>query len=166
MDAHKDTWSTSYANELGRLTQGIRDIPGTNTMFFIHKSDIPEDRRKDITYGRIVVVLRPQKKEQARTRLTVGGNLIDYQWEVATPTSDLTTAKLLFNSVISTPGAVFVVMDVKKFYLNTPMARPEFMRLQSQMKLRSITSEKKQTTKVGSMFASSLVCMAYPKQAC
>jgi hypothetical protein len=50
----------------------------------------------------------------------VGGNLIDYPWEVATPTSDLTTAKLLFNSVISTPGAVFVVMGIKNFYLNTP----------------------------------------------
>jgi len=60
----------------------------------------------------------------------VGGNLIDYPWEVATPTSNLTTAKLLFNSVISTPGAVFVVMDVKNFYLNTPMKQPEFMQLQ------------------------------------
>jgi hypothetical protein len=126
---HKEVWTKSYANELGRLTQGVRDIPGTNTMFFIHKDDIPQDRRKDITYGRIVVMLRPQKKEPARTRLTVGGNLIDYPWDVATPTSDLTTAKLLFNSVVSTPGAVFVVMDVKNFYLNTPMERPEYMRL-------------------------------------
>eukprot|EP00804_Cyclotella_cryptica_P015850 CCRYP_006347-RA/>CCRYP_006347-RA protein AED:0.34 eAED:0.34 QI:0/0/0/1/0/0/3/0/479 len=98
-------------------------------MFFIHKSEVPKDRQNDITYGRIVVALRPQKKEPARTRLTVGGNLIDYPWEVATPTSDLTTAKLLFNSVVSTPGAVFVVMDVKNFYLNTPMERPEFMLL-------------------------------------
>ena len=54
---HKELWTTSYANELGRLTQGIRDIPGTNTMFFIHKNYIPQDRRKDITYGRIVVAL-------------------------------------------------------------------------------------------------------------
>jgi hypothetical protein len=130
LDKYKDVWSKSYANELGRLTQGIRDIPGTNTMFFIHKADIPEDRQKDITYGRIVVVVRPQKQERERTRLTVGGNLVDYPWEVATPTADLTTAKLLFNSVISTPGAVFVVMDCKNFYLMTPMKRPEFMRLQ------------------------------------
>eukprot|EP00970_Alexandrium_tamarense_P007123 scaffold1237_cov194-Alexandrium_tamarense.AAC.1 len=129
LDQYKRIWSTSFANELGRLTQGIRDIPGTNTMFYIHKSEIPEDRRKDITYGKIVVVVRPQKKEQERTRLTVGGNLIDYPWEVATPTADLTTAKLLFNSVISTPGAIFVVLDCKNFYLQTPMKRPEFMRL-------------------------------------
>jgi hypothetical protein len=111
----------NYANELGRLTQGICNIPGTNRTFFIHKSDIPIDRRKDITYGRIVVVVRQQKKEKERTRLTVGSNLIDYPWEVATPSSNLTTAKLLLNSVISTPGEFFVVMDVKNFYLNTPM---------------------------------------------
>eukprot|EP01082_Thalassiosira_pseudonana_P004270 g3915.t1 g3915 contig14:1435-2889(-) len=129
LDKYKRIWSTSFANELGRLTQGIRDIPGTNTMFYIHKSEIPEDRRKDITYGRIVVVVRPQKKEKEHTGLTVGGNLIDYPWEVATPTADLTTAKLLFNSVISTPGAVFVVLDCKNFYLQTPMKRPEFMQL-------------------------------------
>jgi len=122
-------WAKSYANELGRLTQVIRDIPDTNTMFFIKKSDVPVDRRKNIRYGRIVVTLRPQKSEEECRRLTVGGNLIDYPWEVTTPTADLTTAKLLFNSVISTPKAVFVVMDCKNFYLMTPMLRPEFMRL-------------------------------------
>ena len=28
-----DTWNTSYANKLGRLAQGIRNIPGTNCIF-------------------------------------------------------------------------------------------------------------------------------------
>ncbi len=45
LDKYKDVWS------LGRLTQGIRDIPSTNTMFFIHKSKIPKNRCKDIMYG-------------------------------------------------------------------------------------------------------------------
>ena len=47
-------WTRSLANELGRLTQGIRDIIGINTMFFIPKSEIPLNRRKDVTYGRIL----------------------------------------------------------------------------------------------------------------
>ncbi len=72
---------------------------------------------------------RPQKKEKERTRLTVVGTYIDYPWDKAVPTSDLTTAKLLFNSVISTPGATFHGGDLKNFYLNTPMDRPEYMRL-------------------------------------
>ena len=31
----KPTWSKSFANEIGRLAQGIRNIKGTNTIFFI-----------------------------------------------------------------------------------------------------------------------------------
>eukprot|EP00804_Cyclotella_cryptica_P008225 CCRYP_015155-RA/>CCRYP_015155-RA protein AED:0.23 eAED:0.17 QI:0/0/0/1/1/1/3/0/935 len=99
---YQEIWSRSYANELGRLTNGIRDIPGTNTMQYIRKSDIPKDRLKSITYSKIVVVKRPQKTEKELTRLTVVGTYIDYPGNTAVPTSDLTTAKLLFNSVIST----------------------------------------------------------------
>jgi len=36
-DSHGSTWQTSFANELGRLFQGIRDIKGTDTCFFIHR---------------------------------------------------------------------------------------------------------------------------------
>ena len=55
------TWEHSFANEIGRLAQGIRDIEGTETIWFIPKSENPKDRLKDITYGRIVVSYRPQK---------------------------------------------------------------------------------------------------------
>jgi hypothetical protein len=100
---------------------------GTNTIAFISKAEVPADRIP--TYGRIVVSVRPQKAEPYRTRLTVGGDRIDYPFEVSTPTADLTTAKLLFNSVVSTPGAKFLVTDIKDFYLNTAMERYEYMRL-------------------------------------
>jgi hypothetical protein len=39
------------------------------------------------------------------------------------------TTKILLNSIISTHGAHFMTIDIKDFYLNTPMDRPEFMRL-------------------------------------
>ena len=54
-DKYRDIWSTSLENELGRLSQGIRNVKGTNTILFISKSEIPKDRLKDITYGRTVV---------------------------------------------------------------------------------------------------------------
>ena len=38
------------------------------------------------------------------------------------------TVKILLNSVISTKGARFMTIDIKDFYLNTPMARFEYMR--------------------------------------
>jgi len=129
LDKHRKLWSISLANEIGRLAQGIRDIKGTDTFFFIRKSEIPRDRRKDVTYGRIVVSYRPQKAEPNRTRLTVGGDRVNYPFETSTPTADLPTIKMLWNSVLSTPNAKFLTMDVANFYLGTPMARPEFMRL-------------------------------------
>ncbi len=45
------------------------------------------------------------------------------------PTVGMLTVKVLLNSVISTPGAKFMTIDIKNFYLCTPMERPEFMRL-------------------------------------
>jgi hypothetical protein len=36
---------------------------------------------------------------------------------------------MLFNSVISTTGAKFMTMDISNFYLNTPLPRPEFIRI-------------------------------------
>jgi hypothetical protein len=72
---------------------------------------------------------RLQKSEPERTRLTVGGNLIEYPSNVATSIADLTTAKILWNSTISTPDARFMCMDVKNFYLNTPMDQPEYMQI-------------------------------------
>ena len=67
-------WMNSFANKLGRLAQGIRDIPGTNTIDFIPFTAVPEDIV--VMYGRIVCTFSPQKNEQNRTRLTVGGNLL------------------------------------------------------------------------------------------
>jgi len=39
------------------------------------------------------------------------------------------TTKVLLNSVISTKGARFMTIDIKDFYLNTPVVRPEYMHL-------------------------------------
>ena len=50
------------------------------------------------------------------------------------PTVDMVTIKLHLNSVISTKGARYCTIDLKDFYLNTPMVRPEYMR----MKLKDI----------------------------
>ena len=42
---------------------------------------------------------------------------------------DLLTVKLLLNCVISTPGAKFITIDIKDFYLNTPMSYCKYMQL-------------------------------------
>jgi len=129
-------WEHSFSNKLGRLFQGIRKLPGTDTCFFIRKAQVP--KYKCATYGRIVCNVRPQNEETYRTRLTVGGNLIDFPGNKSTPTADLLTAKLLINSMISTPGTVFLSIDLANFYLNTPMPEPEYMRLPLNIILKEI----------------------------
>ena len=126
---YKDEWSLQYGNEVGRLAQGMPDrVEGTDTIFFIHKKDVPVERRKDTTYVRVVCDVRPHKENPNRVRITAGGDQINYPWECSTPTADLTTVKLLLNSVISTKGARFFTMDIKDFYLNTPLKRYEYLR--------------------------------------
>ena len=52
---HKKRWSVPSANELGRLANGVGGrIKGTNTIKFIRKREVPNDRRKDVTYGSFV----------------------------------------------------------------------------------------------------------------
>ena len=123
-------WKNAYGKELGRLAQGIPGtVKGTNTIVFTAYNEIPPQRRKDVTYGRIVANYRPEKEDPYRIRLTVGGNRITYPGDCGTPTADMLTTKILLNSVISTKGAQFMTIDIKDFYLNTPMVRPEYMRL-------------------------------------
>ena len=118
----------SAANEFGRLAQGVGTrIPGTNTITFIAKAEVPPGR--SVTYGKFVCELKPNKQEKERTRLTVGGNLVDYPGNASSPTADLTTLKTHANSVISTPKAQMVCWDIENFYLNTPLDRPEYMKI-------------------------------------
>ena len=49
--------------------------------------------------------------------------------DCGTPTANVLIVKLVLNSVISMPGAKFLGWDLKIFYLNTPMARPKFLRI-------------------------------------
>jgi hypothetical protein len=93
---------------------------------FISKSDIPHDPRGDATYGRIVCIYREGKKDKYRTQIKMNGNLINYPGNCGTPTADLLTVKLLLNSIISTPNAKFMSIDIKDFYLCTLMARYEY----------------------------------------
>jgi hypothetical protein len=36
-------WRRGFGNEVGRLFQGIRDIPGTDTCFFVELTNIPKE---------------------------------------------------------------------------------------------------------------------------
>jgi hypothetical protein len=118
-------WKRGFSNEAGRPFQGIHNIPGTNICFFVEIKDIPKDRK--ITYGKIVCDYKPQKKEKEHVRLTVGGDRLDYSGNVSTSTADITTFKMLINSTLSTTDAAIMMMDIKNYYMGTPLPRYEYM---------------------------------------
>jgi hypothetical protein len=119
-------WTRGFGNECGRLFQGIRNIPGTDTCFLIKLTNIPKYRK--ITYGKIVCDYKPHKKEKERVRLTVGGDRLNYSGDVATSTADITTLKILINSTLSTEDADMMMMYIKNYYLGTPLPRFEYMK--------------------------------------
>ncbi|KAL7485958.1 hypothetical protein ACHAW6_011552 [Cyclotella cf. meneghiniana] len=54
-------------------------------------------------------------------RFVTGDNKINYLGEGANPTAEILVAKILFSSIISTPGACFMTMDISKFYIMNPL---------------------------------------------
>ena len=91
----RETWTHSYGNELGRLAQGMPGrVNGTDTIFFIPRHSVPKERAKDVTYGLITCLIRPEKiDEPNRTRLVAGGDRVHYPFDAGTPTADLLTVK-------------------------------------------------------------------------
>ena len=78
-------WNASYANELGRLCQGVgkgeklpknQRVEGINTFRIIIFEDIPQDRRKEICHSMVVCEVRPQKEDTNWKRITVTGSRI------------------------------------------------------------------------------------------
>jgi hypothetical protein len=94
---------------------------------FIAHDEIPLAWLKDVTYGHICINYRPKKYKPNRTRLTISGNRVNFPRNCGTPTVDMVTVKLHLNSVISTKGACYCTIDLKDFYLMTPMTHPEYM---------------------------------------
>jgi hypothetical protein len=119
----KDLWVPAMSKELHRLAQGKPGITkATNTIFFLPHDEIqniPKDQT--VMYACIVIDHRPQKEDPNCIRITLGGNRINYPFELTMRTTDMVSSKLLWNSTISTPGACFAETDIKNMYLETPL---------------------------------------------
>jgi hypothetical protein len=61
--------------------------------------------------------------------LTVGGDRLNYSGDFATSTADITTLKILINSTLFTNDAAMMMMDIKNYYLGTPLTRFEYMKM-------------------------------------
>ena len=123
-------WEKSLSDEWGRSAQGNKyGAQSTDTIDFIHKHEVPKER--DITYATYVLHYRYLKSAPYRVRVTVGGNRLSYDDDAGSPAANLLETKVLLNSTISDAeqGARFMTADIKDYFLATPMAQAEYMKV-------------------------------------
>jgi len=135
------TWTHGLANEWGRLlAHGIgllrplaNRIKGTGTLFFITKNQVPAGRK--VTYANFICNIRLQKDETHRVRMTAGGDQLDYPGDASSPTVSMLDAKIHINSTISDAhkGARHLGLDIKNYYLGTPMTYYQYIRVRPEM---------------------------------
>jgi hypothetical protein len=118
-----DLWHKAMRKELHSLVQGCTGITkGTNTIFFLLDADICDiPSNRTVTYAHIVIDHHPQKEDPNCVPITVGGNLIDYLFELTTRTADMVSSKILWKSVINTKDACFAGANIINMYLETPL---------------------------------------------
>ena len=80
---------------------------------------------------------KTNEKDKHRTIIIIGGNKIQHDRDIGTPTAHLETEKLLFNSVLSRRKSMFMTIDIANFYLMTPLYDYECLRIH----VRDIPSE-------------------------
>ena len=116
-------WEKAESREISKLID-------TKTIQAIHPQQQPHNRKRDTTY------YNPQTKEKInaagektyRIRGTIVGDKINFPGEVAARTADMEIVKVLLNSVVS-DNAKWMTIDIVDFYLNTPLERPEYLRI-------------------------------------
>ena len=66
------TWKESVSNEIGRISQGVRNVKGNNFLVFIPRHKVPANKK--VTYGNMICDFRPLKLDKFTVRLTVGSD--------------------------------------------------------------------------------------------
>ena len=94
----RNRWLCSGENEYHRLSKD-----GMGVLDWIRRSEVPQS--KMVTYPCIVVDYRPEKDKPWRTRITAGGNLLQYNGNTTAHSASMELIKCHINSIISDPDA-------------------------------------------------------------
>jgi hypothetical protein len=122
----RTTWERSSCKEYGGLFQGHGDTKGKDVCKFIKKEDVPPGKK--VTYPRTTVAFRPEKDDPNRTRITAGGDQLDYDGETATQSASMVTIKVHWNSVLSDLDAKYCCADASNMYLETVLPEAQYVR--------------------------------------
>ena len=110
---------------------------------------------------------KPEKEERERTRLTVGGNLLEFTGNISDATASVTTAKCVFNSLCQLQGQG-VYWPTSNLFTWTMSYRTLNLcafpwKLSHRKSLMLTTSQRWSSTKGGSTCALRRACMASNK---
>jgi len=118
--------------ENARDKEWTRLLETRNCMHPVHYSDIAEDRRKDVTYfgEQVKEKIKPISNEyEGRMRGCFGGDRTNYDGDRYSWVANMSAIKILFNSIVSTPHASLITIDIIDFYLMTELDRPEYIKV-------------------------------------
>ena len=115
-------WTRSGGKEFGRLCQGYGEEQGIDAIEWIPRTDLPLD--KTATYPCYTVAYRPEKEDPYRSRITAGGDRLEYFGNVTTHTAGMEVFKI----IVSTPHTRCCTSDISNMYLCSDLPHPEFVR--------------------------------------
>jgi hypothetical protein len=130
--ATSEVYQTAFGKDFGGMAQGDNKTgkKRTNSIIVMTHDDVKcIPKNQTITYACVVVNLRPQNADPHCIQIMAGGNPINCPGELSTGMADLTTSKLMWNSVLSTEGAKYMCLDIKNFYLSAPLDWFEYMKM-------------------------------------
>jgi hypothetical protein len=145
-----EIWQMAFGKDFGGMVQvdNKTSQKETNAMFVMMHDEIKHilRQKKKFTYGNLAVDYPPQEEDPNRIQIIARGNLVMYELSPLVCTAVLGTAKLHWNSVISTQGAKYMCLDIKKnhltarleyfLYMQMPLVLfPEWIQEQYNLKL-------------------------------
>jgi hypothetical protein len=100
--ATSEVWQTAFGKDFGGMAQGDNETgqKGTNSIFIMTHNEVKRiPKNQTVMYARVVVNFHPQKADPHCIQITAGGNLINCPGELSTRMVDLTSSKLMWNTV-------------------------------------------------------------------
>ena len=117
----RQAWQSAHAAEWLRLIETSKCIS------FVPFHTKPTGKRATYYNPQVRIKDRPTGPEK-RVRGTAGGDKVQYTGDVSADTASLQTIKILWNATCS-EHADWMTIDIKDFYLGTPMPEEEYMRV-------------------------------------
>ncbi len=131
--ANAEVLQTAFGKDFEGMAQGDNKTrqKATNAMFMMTHDEIAHAYHEKIyfAFANPVVNYRPQKGDPNQIRIIAMGNLITYNGELSVRTAEINTVKLHWNSVMSTPNAKYMCLDIKKNYLTAALEYFEYMKM-------------------------------------